>query len=181
MNHGNSGGIGQAIVAASEASELLFFADVADILKAGRATAYRAVNAAMVETYWRMGRRIVDQEQQGKARAGYGEALMVRLSRYLGENFGKGFSVANLWNFRQFYLTFPAFNEFSTHRVGNLAWTHIRLIMRLENKDERNWYLQETAQQNWSSRALERNIRSGYYRTHPSGHRADGHVCTYVR
>jgi len=106
----------------------------------------------------------VEEEQQGKVRAGYGEALMVKLSRYLGESFGKGFSVANLWNFRQFYLTFPAFDEFSTHRVENLGWTHIRLIMRLENKDERNWYLKETAQQNWSSRALERNIRSGYYR-----------------
>ena len=89
---------------------------------------------------------------------------MVRLSRYLGENFGKGFSVANLKNFRQFYLTYPTSNEFATHCVANLGWTHIRLIMRLENKDERNWYLQETAQQNWSSRALERNIRSGYYR-----------------
>ena len=151
-------------VAASEESERLFFADIADILKSGRGAAYRAVNATMVKTYWRMGRRIVEEEQRGKVRAGYGEALMVRLSRYLGESFGKGFSVANLWNFRQFYLTFPAFDEFSTHCVGNLGWTHTRLIMRLENKDERNWYLKEAAQQNWSSRVLERNIRSGYYR-----------------
>ena len=87
----NSEVIRQTIVAASEKSELLFFADVADILQAGRVTAHRAVNAAMVETYWRMGRRIVEEEQQGKARAGYGEALMVRLSRYLDKNFGKGF------------------------------------------------------------------------------------------
>ena len=125
MNHGNSDSIGQTAVAASEAGELLFFADVADILKAGRATAYRAVNAAMVETYWRMGRRIVEEEQQGKARAGYGEALMVRLSRYLGENFGKGFSVANLKNFRQFYLAFPTSNEFATHCVANLDFGYL--------------------------------------------------------
>ena len=160
----NSEVIRQTIVAASEKSELLFFADVADILKAGRATTYRAVNAAMVETYWRLGRRIVEEEQQGQARAGYGEALMVRLSRYLGENFGKGFSVANLKNFRQFYLCFPNRAQFATHCVANFGWTHIRLIIRLENQDERNWYLKETAQQNWSSRALERNIKSGYYR-----------------
>ncbi|MCL1861334.1 MAG: PDDEXK nuclease domain-containing protein [Proteobacteria bacterium] len=150
-------------VAVSEENERLFFADIADILKSGRGMAYRAVNATMVETYWRMGRRIVEEEQQGKVRAGYGEALMVKLSRYLGENFGKGFSVANLWNFRLFYLTFSTFDEFSTHRVENLGWSHIRLIMRLESKDERNWYLKETAQQNWSVRMLERNIRSGYY------------------
>ena len=81
----------QTAVEPLEESELLFFADVADILKAGRATAYRAVNVAMVETYWHMGQRIVEEEQQGKTRAGYGEALMARLSRYLGENFGKEF------------------------------------------------------------------------------------------
>jgi predicted nuclease of restriction endonuclease-like (RecB) superfamily len=141
-----------------------FFADVAEILRAGRATAYRAVHSAMVETYWRLGKRIVEEEQQGKARAGYGEALIVNLSRYLGENFGKGFSVANLWNFRQFYLAFPDFNKFSTRCVENLSWTHIRQIMRLENAPEREYYLNEAAQQNWSSRLLERNIRSGYYR-----------------
>ena len=154
----------QTAVAALKESERLFFADVADILKAGRAAAYRAVNTSMVETYWRMGRRIVEEEQQGKARAGYGEELMVRLSRYLGESFGKGVSVANLKNFRQFYLAFPALDEFATQCVANLGWTHIRLIMRLDNKDERAWYLQETARHNWSSRVLERNIRSGYYR-----------------
>jgi len=89
---------------------------------------------------------------------------MVRLSRYLGENFGKGFSVANLKNFRQFYLAFPTHDEFATHCVANLGWSHIRIIMRLENRDERNWYLKEAAQQNWSVRILDRNVKSGYYR-----------------
>jgi len=144
--------------------EQQFFADIAQILHTGRSAAYRAVNAVMVETYWRMGQRIVEEEQQGAARASYGEALIVNLSRYLGESFGKGFSVANLWNFRQFYLTFPDFEQFSTHCVGNLAWTHIRLIMRLDRVDERNYYLREAAEQGWSSRLLERNIKSGYYR-----------------
>ena len=143
--------------------EQQFFVDVAEILKTGRAAAYRAINSAMVETYWQMGRRIVEEEQCGKERAEYGDYLMVNLSRYLGETFGKGFSVANLWNFRQFYLKFPVFDEFSTHCVGNLRWTNIRLIMRLDNADERNYYLKEASEQDWSSRALERNIKSGYY------------------
>ena len=144
--------------------EQRLFADIAQILQSARAKAYRAVNTTMVETYWQMGRRIVEKEQQGKERAGYGEALIVNLSRYLGETFGKGFSVANLWNFRQFYLTFPDFGQFSTHRVGNLAWSHIRLIMRLNSEPERRYYLEEASGQNWSVRLLERNIQSGYYR-----------------
>ena len=77
------------------------------ILLDGRNKAVAAVNSAMVETYWNMGRRIVEQEQQGKERANYGDQLLVNLSRYLGDTFDKGFSVANLWNFRQFYLTWP--------------------------------------------------------------------------
>ena len=85
------------------------------------------------KTYWQLGQRIVEQEQQGEARAEYGKALITNLSRYLGDTFGKGFSVANLWNFRQFYLTYPSFDEFSTHCVGNLGWSRVRLIMRLEN------------------------------------------------
>lgn len=147
----------------SLSTEEKFFADIARILQAGRTQAYRAVNSAMVETYWLLGKRIVEQEQLGETRAEYGKGIISSLSRYLGENFGRGFSAANLWNFRQFYLTYPSFDEFSTHCVGNLSWTHVRLIMRLENEDERNYYLQEASSQNWSSRLLERNIKSGYY------------------
>jgi hypothetical protein len=146
------------------ATEQRFFADVAQILHAGRNQALRAVNTAMVQTYWQLGQRIVEEEQQGEARAEYGQALMVKLSRYLSEQFGQGFSVANLKNFRQFYLTFPSRNELATHCVANLGWTHVRLIMRLGNAAERNYYLQEASSQNWSSRLLERNIKSGYYR-----------------
>lgn len=146
------------------ATEQRFFADVAQILQGGRSQALRAVNTAMLQTYWQLGRRIVEEEQQGEARAGYGQALMSELSRYLGAQFGQGFSVANLKNFRQFYLTFPSLDEFATHCVANLGWTHVRLIMRLESAAERSYYLQEASSQNWSSRLLERNIKSGYYR-----------------
>jgi len=118
----------------------------------------------MIETYWQIGRRIVEQEQNGRDRAEYGAQLIVKLSRHLGDTLGRGFSVANLWNFKQFYQTYPEFSEFSTHCVGNLTWTHIRLIMRLDQPEERAYYLREAGQQNWSTRLLERNIKSGSYR-----------------
>lgn len=142
--------------------EQQFFADIRDLLHAGRETAYRSVNTIMVKTYWQIGKRIVEEEQSGKKRADYGEYLIVNLSRYLTDSFGKGFSVANLWNFKQFYLTFSDFEQFSTQCVGNLGWTHFRLIMRLDDEKERHYYLQEASSQNWSSRLLERNIKSGY-------------------
>lgn len=118
----------------------------------------------MVKTYWQIGKRIVEQEQHGKTRANYGEHLIVNLSRYLTDCFGKGFSVATLRNIRQFYLIFSNFDQFTTQCVANLSWTHLRLIMRLDNERERHYYLQETNQQHWSARLLERNIKSGYYR-----------------
>jgi predicted nuclease of restriction endonuclease-like (RecB) superfamily len=144
--------------------EQQFFADIRDLLHAGRETAYRSVNTVMVKTYWQIGRRIVEEEQNGKARADYGDYLIVNLSRYLSDCFGKGFSVANLKNIRQFYQRFPTFDELATQCVANLGWTHLRLIMRLDDEKERHYYLQEASSQNWSSRLLERNIKSGYYR-----------------
>jgi predicted nuclease of restriction endonuclease-like (RecB) superfamily len=117
----------------------------------------------MVETYWKIGRRIVEQEQNGKERADYGDYLIANLSRYLSDTFGKGFSEANLRNFRRFYLVTPDFNRFATHCVANLTWTNIRQIIRLDDAKERDYYFLEATGQNWSSRVLERNIKTGYY------------------
>lgn len=141
-----------------------FYAGITQLLVSARSAAYRAVNTVMVETYWHVGQRIVEREQQGLDRADYGERLIVNLSRYLTDTLGKGFSEANLKNMRQFYLTFPDFPQFATHRVANLSWTNARVIMRIDDAKEREYYLQEAAAQNWSSRVLERNIKSGYYR-----------------
>jgi predicted nuclease of restriction endonuclease-like (RecB) superfamily len=141
-------------------SENQFFADISAILQEGRKTAVSSVNTVMVKTYWLIGKRIIEQEQHGQERANYGEHLIKELSRYLGDNFGKGFSVANLWNFKKFYLTFP---ENSTQCVENLSWSHIRLIMRLDIEKARDYYLSEARVQNWTVRALERNIKTGYY------------------
>lgn len=141
-----------------------FLTDIRELLHTGRDIAYRSVNSVMIKTYWQIGKRIIEQEQHGKARADYGEYLLVNLSRYLTDCFGKGFSIANLKNIRQFYKTFPVLDELATQRVANLRWTHLRLIMRLEDEKERHYYLQEASHQNWTTRLLERNIKSGYYR-----------------
>ncbi|WP_321413568.1 DUF1016 N-terminal domain-containing protein [uncultured Desulfobacter sp.] len=86
-----------------------FYNDIRQILQTARAKAYSAVNTAMVETYWLVGKRIFEEEQDGKKRAEYGQELIKKLSVELQSEFGKGFSVANLKNFRQFYLAHVAF------------------------------------------------------------------------
>lgn len=141
-----------------------FYIEISDLLSYARNSAYKAVNNIMVQTYWQIGKRIVEQELKGQNRAKYGDFLIVNLSRHLSQSFGKGFSEANLWNMKQFFQTFPDFEQFSTHCVGSLSWTNVRLIMRIEDANEREYYLCEASSQNWSSRQLERNIKSGYYR-----------------
>jgi len=131
--------------------------DVRAILRSARQHSWKAVNTFMVQAYWNIGRRIVQEEQQGKERADYGKALIRNLARSLGEEFGKGVSVANLKNFRQFYLTFPDIEKSYALR-SQLTWTHWRLVMRVEDPEARAYYIRETAEQGWSSRQLERNI-----------------------
>jgi predicted nuclease of restriction endonuclease-like (RecB) superfamily len=145
-------------------SEKLFFANVAETLTRSRNLVCSTINSVMVKTYWEIGKQIIEQEQKGNDRADYGDYLIVKLSKYLGEKLGKGFSEANLWNFRKFYTVFPDFDEFSTHCVENLSWSHIRLIMRLDSEQERLYYIKETNMENWSVRVLERNIKTGYFK-----------------
>jgi predicted nuclease of restriction endonuclease-like (RecB) superfamily len=136
--------------------------DIKIILSQARQKAYTAVNTAMVEAYWLVGKRIVEQEQHGQDRAVYGEALLKELSKALSIEFGKGFSYANLRNFRQFYLTYR--NDENCYTLcSKLTWSHNRLIMRVENETARAYYLTEAAEQNWSVRTLERNIGTFYY------------------
>lgn len=139
-----------------------FLTDIRTILTEARKQAYASVNTIMVQAYWKIGQRIVEEEQAGKDRADYGHYLIRNLAKQLGDEFGKGFSVANLRNCRQFYLTFPEFEKRYAVR-SQLSWTHYRLIMRVENPQAREYYLQETATHQWSSRQLERNLASHYY------------------
>ena len=143
----------------SEAAPVSLVDDVRGILRQARGKAYAAVNTTMVEAYWSIGQRIVEEEQGGSARADYGSHLIRNLARALGEEFGKGISVANLKNFRLFYLTFPDAGKSYALR-SQLSWTHWRLVMRVENPGARAYYIEETARQQWSSRVLERAIQT---------------------
>ncbi|SFK63574.1 Predicted nuclease of restriction endonuclease-like (RecB) superfamily, DUF1016 family, partial [Succinivibrio dextrinosolvens] len=131
-----------------------------ELLNSARKKAYQEINFIMVETYWKIGQRIVETEQDGNLRAKYGSKIIENLSKYLSSIFGRGFSEANLQNMRNFYLTFP---NLSLDVPKNLSWSHISRIIRIDNKDERDYYLSEAANQNWTFRQLERNIKTKYY------------------
>ena len=156
------------------------YSTVLSILKKYRTNAYKAINTAMVISYWQIGREIVENEQGGNVKASYGDEILQSLSKKLTAEFGKGFSYSNLRNFRQFYLTYPdeqicyalrsiskttgdQSNEISYALRSNLNWTHHRLIMRVDDMHARAYYLSEAESQQWSSRELERNINSSYF------------------
>lgn len=136
-----------------------FHSDIKTILEQARSKARSAVNAAMVEAYWLIGQRIVQEEQKGKLKAEYGKRLIEDLSTALTSDFGKGFSYANLYNCRQFYLTFPKQDILYTV-CRELSWSHLRLIMRVESPQAIDYYCKEAREQNWTVRQLERNIKS---------------------
>ncbi len=136
-----------------------FHADIKNILEQARSKARSAVNAAMVEAYWLIGQRIVEEEQRGQHKAEYGTRLIEALSTALTADFGKGFSYANLYNCRQFYLTFPDQANLYT-ACRDLSWSHLRLIMRLDSSQAIDYYCREARAQNWTVRQLERNIKS---------------------
>ncbi len=133
--------------------------DIRELIHAARQQVVQAVNRAMVQTYWHIGRLILEDEQQGEARAAYGQQQLQRLSRELTREFGKGFDVRNLRNMRAFYQAFPNRNALRTE----LSWTHYRALLRVESPRAREWYMAEAADQHWSSRALERQIGTLYY------------------
>ena len=139
-----------------------YIQDIKQILAQARQKSYQAINSAMVEAYWKIGEKIVLEEQQGKDRAEYGKQIVQTLSAELTSEFGKGFSFANLYNMKQFYQTYPDFEIFYT-LCRNLTWSHNRLIMRVSDKTARNYYLTKAAENNWSVRTLERNINTMYY------------------
>ena len=136
-----------------------FHADIKAILEQARGKARSAVNSAMVEAYWLIGQRIVREEQRGSSRAVYGERLLAKLSQALSASLGKGFSYANLRNFRQFYLTYPD-PEICYTVCSKLSWSHNRLIMREDDAKARAYYLAESTAQQWTVRQLERNLQS---------------------
>jgi predicted nuclease of restriction endonuclease-like (RecB) superfamily len=132
---------------------------IRELLTAARQQVRRHVNDAMVQTYWHVGRLIVEGEQGGHARAAYGERTLPLLAERLTAEFGKGFSAQSLWSFRQFHLEFPILST----AWRELSWSHYRLLMRVPDVAARRWYADEAAGQGWSVRALDRQIGTLYY------------------
>lgn len=137
-----------------------FIQEIKQLVLRGRQEAYAAVNQAMVNAYWKIGRRIVEEEQGGAERANYGKQILKQLSIALTEEFGKGFSVQNLYYFRQFYLTFP---EIFHTPCGILTWSHYRRLLSVTDPQAREWYAKEASEQMWSYATLNRNISTQYY------------------
>lgn len=136
--------------------------DIKNIITLARQSTCRVINSVMVMSYWLVGKRIFEEEQNGKNRADYGAYILQNLSKSLNEEFGEGFSYANLRNMRQFYRTYP--DEQICYTIcSKLSWSHNRLIMRVDDIKARMFYLQESAKENWSVKQLERNIRSCYF------------------
>ena len=135
-----------------------FYEGIKNILTTARNKVYQTANFAMVEAYWNIGKSIIE-EQGGNEKAEYGTGLLKELSKQMTQDFGKGFTVANLKNMRQFYLTFP--NGYALR--SELSWTHYRLLMRVENENAREFYMQEAVKSQWSTRQLERQINSFFY------------------
>lgn len=136
--------------------------DLHALVEASRDSAYKAVNSAMLDMYWNIGKRIVEEEQKGDQRAEYGKKLLKTLSDDLTANYGKGFSDRNLRYYRKFYIMFPD-KEIWNACVPNLTWTHFRALLRVDDEDARIWYMREAYESGWSTRTLDRNIGTQYY------------------
>ncbi|HNC83964.1 MAG TPA: PDDEXK nuclease domain-containing protein [Nitrospira sp.] len=129
------------------------------LIAQARQQVLRHVDQVQVQTCWQIGRHIVEFEQGGQVRAAYGKRLLPQLGQSLAQEFGKGFDERNLRHMRAFFQSFPIWNAVRSE----LSWTHYRVLARVENEEARLWYMQEAATQNWSSRALERQIGTLYY------------------
>ena len=139
-----------------------FVNDIKSIIDYGRRQAYKAVGKSQIETYWKIGQRIVEEEQNGEERAQYGKHLLLQLSEKLQADYGTSYSDRNLRSYRQFYLSFKNI-EIWNELVPNLTWTHIRKVLPVSNDEARVWYLTQASQCMWSTETLGRNISSQYY------------------
>lgn len=136
--------------------------DLRQIIEHGRSQAYASANQIVIQTYWNIGRRIVEEEQHGEQRAKYGKRLIATLAEQLSPLYGNSYSKRNLEYYRQFYLCFNNLEIVNTC-VHNLTWSHIRRIMNEADPKAREWYLKEASEQMWSVRTLSRNIGTQYY------------------
>ena len=139
-----------------------FIGDVRRIIEDGRKQAYAAAGNIALATYWNVGRRIVEEEQNGNSRAAYGKHLIAELADNLKKDYGPGYGKRNLAYYRQFYLSFndiKILHEF----VQNLNWTHIRRLLSVTDPKARQWYMMQASKDMWSTTTLDRNISSQYF------------------
>ena len=135
------------------------YQEVKQIIEESRNKVYRAANSVTIQSYWSIGRLIVEEEQGGEERAEYGKFLLVELAKRLTNEYGRGFTKTNLKYMRQFYTTFG-----KGHALRDqLSWTHYRMLLKVNNEEARAYYLKEAAEQNWSTRTLERQLNTQYY------------------
>jgi hypothetical protein len=133
--------------------------ELGELIRQARQKVLRAVDTLQVQACWQIGRHIIEFEQGGAERAAYGARLLASLAKELTARFGKGFDERNLRHMRDFYLKFSIWNAVRTE----LSWTHYRTLLRVGHDNTRHWYMNEAATQNWSTRALERQIGTFYY------------------
>lgn len=129
------------------------------VLLQSRKNLQYTINHTMVETYWKVGRLIVEYEQNGQKRAAYGANQLKEISSHLQTEFGKGFDERNLRNMRTFYIAYPIWNAVRSE----LSWTHYRSLSKIVDPQARAWYMQECVENQWSARALERQMNTLYY------------------
>ena len=155
-----------AASALPELTELEFFKSVCDLIRQARRSVEKSVNTAMTATYYEIGRRIIEIEQNGENRAQYGKRILVGLSDYLTENLGKGFSVENLTLMRRFYMSYSekTISQSPITKFNpNISWTHYIQLMRITNVDERRFYEHEIAGNGWSIREFQRQFDTSLY------------------
>jgi predicted nuclease of restriction endonuclease-like (RecB) superfamily len=133
--------------------------DIRSIISASREKAVRAVDNERVMMYWLIGKRIFEEEQQGKDRADYGKYLIKNIAEQLQPEFGSGFSYRQVNLYRQFYRTFPIVHALR----AQLSWTHYKALLSLDKNDKREFYIAETEKNNWTARQLERQIDTNLF------------------
>ena len=137
------------------------FNKVSELLKAAQNTVLQTINTTMVETYFEIGKMIVEEEQQGEERAKYGNQWITELSKKLSSDFGKGFSSTNIKQMRSFYIFYSKSQTVSDQ--FKLSWSHYLFLMRMDDENERNFYEIESIKSNWSFRELKRQFNSALY------------------
>ncbi|WP_148467981.1 YhcG family protein [Alistipes sp.] len=136
-----------------------FISDIRTIILSARESAIRSVDTVRVQMYWKLGERIFIEEQKGQDRAEYGAYLLQNIATEIEKEFGSGFSVRQLERARQFYRTYPIASAVRSQ----LNWYQYRLLIQIDDKDKREYYELEAANNNWTGRELERQINSGLY------------------